>query len=199
MFGADRKAQQAELAGFAPQIARKFIAAVDFLRARRDALLREAAHLIAYGFDLLAEAEAEFSICGIGHFYRPPLSSDQDRWIIGLSDNSATLGATKPMAKIASQLDTRSQDFADNRGAMQALVEDLRGTLRRNAAGGSKAARDKHTKAGKLLARERIAALLDPGSPFLELSALAAHGVYGEDLPGAGLITGSVSVVAANA
>ncbi len=56
--------------------------------------------------------------------------------------------------------------------------------------GGSTAARDKHTKAGKLLARERIAALLDPGSPFLELSALAAQGVYGEDLPGAGLITG---------
>src|SRR6202789_3717867 len=96
----------------------------------------------------------------------------------------------KAMAKIASQLDTRSQDFADNRAAMQGLVEDLRGTLRRNAAGGSTAARDKHIKAGKLLARERVAALLDPGSPFLELSALAAQGVYGEDLPGAGLITG---------
>ena len=64
------------------------------------------------------------------------------------------------MAKIASQLDTRSQDFADNRAAMQGLVEDLRSTLRRNAAGGSTAARDKHTKAGKLLARERVAALL---------------------------------------
>jgi len=94
------------------------------------------------------------------------------------------------MAKLASQLDTRSPDFAENRAAMQGLVDDLRGTLRRNAAGGSTAARDKHTKAGKLLARERIAALLDPGSPFLELSALAAQGVYGEELPGAGLITG---------
>src|SRR6202789_1117694 len=123
-------------------------------------------------------------------FCRPPLSSDQDRWIIGLSDNSATLRATKPMAKLASQLDTRSPDFAENRAAMQGLVDDLRGTLRRNAAGGSTAARDKHTKAGKLLARERVAALLDPGSPFLELSALAAQGVYGEELPGAGLITG---------
>ncbi len=69
-------------------------------------------------------------------------------------------------------------------------MEDLRATLRRNAAGGSAAARDKHTKSGKLLARERIAALLDPGSPFLELSALAAQGVYGEPLPGAGLISG---------
>jgi 3-methylcrotonyl-CoA carboxylase beta subunit len=73
---------------------------------------------------------------------------------------------------------------------MLGLVEDLRATLRRNALGGSPTARDKHTKAGKLLARERINALLDPGSPFLELSALAAHGVYGEELPAAGLISG---------
>jgi 3-methylcrotonyl-CoA carboxylase beta subunit len=94
------------------------------------------------------------------------------------------------MAKIVSKIDPRSQDFADNRAAMQALVDDLQATLRRNAVGGSAAARDKHTQAGKLLARERIAALLDPGSPFLELSPLAAQGVYGEELPGAGLITG---------
>jgi 3-methylcrotonyl-CoA carboxylase beta subunit len=94
------------------------------------------------------------------------------------------------MAQIVSKIDVRSKEFADNRAAMQPLVDDLRVTLQRNAAGGSAAARDKHTQAGKLLARERISALLDPGSPFLELSALAAHGVYGEDLPGAGLITG---------
>ena len=56
------------------------------------------------------------------------------------------------MAKITSQIDTRSQDFADNRAAMRALVDDLSGTLRRNAAGGSATAREKHTKAGKLLA-----------------------------------------------
>jgi 3-methylcrotonyl-CoA carboxylase beta subunit len=94
------------------------------------------------------------------------------------------------MAQIVSKIDTRTKEFADNRAAMQPLVEDLRLTLQRNAAGGSAAARDKHTQSGKLLARERISALLDPGSPFLELSALAAQGVYGEDLPGAGLITG---------
>jgi 3-methylcrotonyl-CoA carboxylase beta subunit len=94
------------------------------------------------------------------------------------------------MAQIVSKIDVRSKEFADNRAAMQPLVDDLRATLRRNAEGGSAAARDKHRKGGKLLARERISALLDPGSPFLELSALAAHGVYGEDLPGAGLITG---------
>jgi 3-methylcrotonyl-CoA carboxylase beta subunit len=94
------------------------------------------------------------------------------------------------MAQLISKIDTRSKEFADNRAAMQPLVEDLRSTLQRNAVGGSAAARDKHSKSGKLLARERIAALLDPGAPFLELSALAAQGVYGEDLPGAGLITG---------
>ncbi len=94
------------------------------------------------------------------------------------------------MAQIVSKIDVRSKEFADNRAAMQPLVEDLRATLQRNAAGGSAAARDKHTQSGKLLARERVRALLDPGSPFLELSALAAHGVYGEGLPGAGLITG---------
>ncbi len=94
------------------------------------------------------------------------------------------------MAQIVSKIDTRTAEFAENRAAMQPLVEDLKATLQRNAAGGSQAARLKHTKAGKLLARERISALLDPGSPFLELSALAAQGVYGEELPGAGLITG---------
>ena len=94
------------------------------------------------------------------------------------------------MARIASKIDTRSKEFADNRAAMQPLVDDLEATLRRNAAGGSAAARAKHSKSGKLLARERIAALIDPGAPFLELSPLAAQGVYAEDLPGAGLISG---------
>src|SRR5467141_1082037 len=120
----------------------------------------------------------------------PPLSSDPkslDNRTVGQFCHSR---ATKPMAQIVSKIDIRSKEFADNRAAMQPLVADLRLTLQRNAAGGSAAARDKHTQSGKLLARERISALLDPGSPFLELSALAAHGVYGEDLPGAGLITG---------
>src|SRR5260370_32709451 len=94
------------------------------------------------------------------------------------------------MAQIVSKIDIRTKEFADNRAAMQPLVADLRLTLQRSARAGSAGARDKHTQAGKLLARERIAALLDPGSPFLELSALAAQGVYGEALPGAGLITG---------
>jgi len=94
------------------------------------------------------------------------------------------------MAKIPSKIDITSSEFADNRARMQALTGDLRETLRRNAVGGSEAARNKHTQAGKLLVRDRVWALLDPGSPFLELSGLAAEGVYGEALPGAGLVTG---------
>ncbi len=94
------------------------------------------------------------------------------------------------MARIVSKVDTRCAEFVANAAAMRALVEDLRAVLQRNAAGGSAAARAKHAKGGKLLARERIDTLLDPGSPFLEFSGLAALGVYEDELPGAGLITG---------
>jgi 3-methylcrotonyl-CoA carboxylase beta subunit len=94
------------------------------------------------------------------------------------------------MAKIASKIDVRSPEFAANSAAMQSLVADLRAVLAKNALGGSTAARAKHHEAGKLLVRERVDALLDPGSPFIELSALAAQGVYDDDLPGAGLVTG---------
>jgi 3-methylcrotonyl-CoA carboxylase beta subunit len=94
------------------------------------------------------------------------------------------------MAKIATKIDVRGPEFAANRAAMQSLVEELRAVLQRNALGGSEAARLKHRAGGKLLVRERVDALLDPGSPFLELSPLAAHGVYDDDLPGAGLVSG---------
>ena len=73
---------------------------------------------------------------------------------------------------------------------MRALVADLRGKLAQVARGGSEAARERHTSRGKLLPRERIDALLDPGAPFLELSPLAAHGMYDGDVPSAGIITG---------
>jgi 3-methylcrotonyl-CoA carboxylase beta subunit len=94
------------------------------------------------------------------------------------------------MARIASKIDVRSPEFASNRAAMESLVAELRAALTRNALGGSPAARDKHREGGKLLVRERVDALLDPGAPFLELSPLAAQGVYDDDLPGAGVVTG---------
>jgi 3-methylcrotonyl-CoA carboxylase beta subunit len=94
------------------------------------------------------------------------------------------------MARLASSIDPRSADFAANGTAMRALVTELKETLAKNARGGTEAARKKHREAGKLLARERIDALLDAGAPFLELSPLAAQAVYSDELPGAGIVTG---------
>src|SRR5579875_232832 len=73
---------------------------------------------------------------------------------------------------------------------MAGLVEEWRGPTARAARGGSDAARARHTERGKLLPRHRVDALLDPGSPFLELSALAATGMYDDEAPGSGIITG---------
>ena len=73
---------------------------------------------------------------------------------------------------------------------MLTLVAELRSAIANKALGGSAAAREKHLAAGKLLVRDRINALLDPGSPFLELSPLAAHEMYGDEIAGAGIVTG---------
>jgi 3-methylcrotonyl-CoA carboxylase beta subunit len=94
------------------------------------------------------------------------------------------------MPILKSALDTNSKEFAANRAHMEKLVADLRDTQRQAALGGGDKARKKHTDRGKLLPRDRIEALLDPGSPFLELSPLAAHGMYDGDAPCAGLVTG---------
>ncbi|MGH6830148.1 MAG: carboxyl transferase domain-containing protein, partial [Methylocella sp.] len=83
-----------------------------------------------------------------------------------------------------------SQNFAANKAAMQGLVEDLRGKVALIAQGGGAKARERHVARGKLLPRERIAALIDPGTPFLEFSQFAAYEVYAETLPAAGLISG---------
>ena len=83
--------------------------------------------------------------------------------------------------------------------AMQAVVDDLHATLARTALGGSEAARAKHTARGKLLVRDRIDALLDPGSAFLEIAPLAAHGMYEDTVPAAGVVPASAASVAWNA
>ncbi|MGH6853348.1 MAG: carboxyl transferase domain-containing protein, partial [Methylocella sp.] len=83
------------------------------------------------------------------------------------------------------------QNFAANKAAMQTLVEDLRGKVALIAQGGGAKARERHAARGKLLPRDRIAALIDPGAPFLEFSQFAAYEVYAETvLPAAGLISG---------
>src|SRR5215218_4408027 len=73
---------------------------------------------------------------------------------------------------------------------MRELVEELRSRLAAARVGGSQAARDRHVARGKLLPRDRIDHLLDPGSPFLEIAPLAADGVYDDDVPSAGIIVG---------
>ena len=94
------------------------------------------------------------------------------------------------MAVLHSQLNPRSAEFAANAGAMQSVVNDLRAHLERTAQGGGEAARAKHTARGKLLPRDRVQALLDPGTPFLEVAPLAALNMYNNDAPSAGLIAG---------
>ena len=94
------------------------------------------------------------------------------------------------MPAIRSKLNPGSSDFRRNAAAMSALVADLRAKVERAALGGGEAARAKHATRGKLLPRERLRLLIDPGSPFLELSQLAAFGMYGNEAPGAGIITG---------
>ena len=94
------------------------------------------------------------------------------------------------MSIINSKINTKSAEFSNNVSAMQVQVDDLKSTLAHVAQGGGAKSCERHISRGKLLPRERVEGLLDPGSPFLELSALAAHDVYGEEVPAAGIITG---------
>ena len=94
------------------------------------------------------------------------------------------------MPRLSDEIDRRSESFQQNQTAMTPLVEQLRQDVDRIAAGGGQAARDKHLARGKLLPRDRIRALIDPGSPFLELSQLAAWDMYDNEVPSAGIITG---------
>ena len=94
------------------------------------------------------------------------------------------------MPILESKLNARSADFQANATAMRALVDDLKTQVGKVAQGGGEAARAKHTARGKLLPRERVQRLLDPGTPFLELSPLAAYAMYNDEAPCAGLIAG---------
>lgn len=94
------------------------------------------------------------------------------------------------MTSVRSHLDTRGPDYQANRTHMESLVRDLREKAGRIAKGGGDRAREKHLARDKLLPRDRIQALLDVGTPFLELSQFAAYEVYDDDVPAAGVITG---------
>ncbi|MDG5493515.1 carboxyl transferase domain-containing protein [Niveispirillum sp. BGYR6] len=94
------------------------------------------------------------------------------------------------MPILPTAIDPRSPAFAENTASMRAQVDDLRATVARIAQGGGEKAMAKHLARGKLSPRDRVRTLLDPGTPFLEFSQLAAYQVYADDVPAAGIITG---------
>ena len=94
------------------------------------------------------------------------------------------------MGKLASAIDTQSKEFRANAAAMRALTRELEEKRAEAALGGNSRARERHAARGKLLPRERVTRLIDPGTPFLELSPLAANGMYDDAIHAAGVITG---------
>src|SRR5262249_20802516 len=100
------------------------------------------------------------------------------------------VGSRPPRMRLESRVRTNDPEFRANVAHMQTLVGELRAARAEAARGGSDEARRRHTERGKLLPRERIERLLDPGAPFLELSPLAAFGCYDGDAPGASMVTG---------
>ena len=94
------------------------------------------------------------------------------------------------MTKLATAIDKASPAFQTNAAHNRALVKQLRERAAHAALGGPEQSRQRHASRGKLLPRQRVERLLDPGSPFLEVAPLAAHGLYKDEAPGAGLITG---------
>ncbi len=94
------------------------------------------------------------------------------------------------MDTLKSNINTGSKEFLENSKVMEFLVEDLKKKIAFSQMGGGKEAIERHISRGKLLPRERINYLIDPGSPFLEFSSLAAYGHYNDEAPGSGLITG---------
>ena len=94
------------------------------------------------------------------------------------------------MSILSTSINPRSDEYQSNDIAMRELLADLQLKITNIAQGGSERARDKHLQRGKLLPRDRVNTLLDPGSPFLELSQLAAWDMYDNEVPCAGILTG---------
>jgi 3-methylcrotonyl-CoA carboxylase beta subunit len=107
--------------------------------------------------------------------------------MVGLSDN---LTEEASMSRIASRLDTSSPDYVANSDALQRQVADLQTHIAAARRGGPESAAARHRERGRMLVRERIAALIDPGSDFLEFSPLAGHGLHDGAVPAGGIVTG---------
>jgi 3-methylcrotonyl-CoA carboxylase beta subunit len=94
------------------------------------------------------------------------------------------------MPQIETKIKTDSKDFAANEAANRELVKDLKAVCEKVAEGGSKRSRERHLSRGKLLPRDRIRSVVDRGAPFLEIGQLAAYGLYKDEVPSAGIVTG---------
>ena len=94
------------------------------------------------------------------------------------------------MLALESKIKTDSKEFAANESANRKLAEDLKTVCDKVATGGSKRSRERHLSRGKLLPRDRIRSVVDRGAPFLEIAQLAAHGLYDDEVPSAGIVTG---------
>ena len=94
------------------------------------------------------------------------------------------------MTQIVSKVDDGSESFRRFAAHNRALAEELRERVAQAAQGGPEKHRERHVSRGKLLPRDRVTRLLDPGAPFLEIGQLAANGMYGDEAPGAGMIAG---------
>ena len=103
------------------------------------------------------------------------------------------------MAVIKSQIDPRSEGYAANKSAMQALINELHANIDKVAEGGGERYSARHKSRGKLLVRERIARLVDPGAPFLEIGQFAAWEMYSGDLHSAGVVAGVGRIATPNA
>ncbi|HEX4865548.1 MAG TPA: carboxyl transferase domain-containing protein [Acidimicrobiales bacterium] len=108
--------------------------------------------------------------------------------VAGLDVEANPYGREVPV--LSSRVERNSSEFRRNHEANSALVNNLRERLRAASRGGPESSREKHVARGKLLPRDRVENLLDPGTPFLELSPLAANGMYKDECPAAGIITG---------
>lgn len=113
-------------------------------------------------------------------------SRSQSRCIASFTDPRHA----KAISVLPSLVDKSSQEYRENVTNLESIMQKYTDLHQKISQGGPEKARQKHLDRGKMLARDRITALIDPGAPFLELSPLAAHEVYGEDVPAAGIITG---------
>lgn len=126
----------------------------------------------------------------------PHISSRSQIWLPVRSQQRSAATYTSPqqasqISVLQTVVDKNSDGFTENAASLGDLTQKIAQLHEKAAEGGPQKARDKHVQRGKMLVRDRVTALIDPGTSFLELSALAAHGVYeGEDVPAAGIVTG---------